>query len=308
MVQQIVEAGQQESEGRAARQQRQRLELLVRNGAHPPVSLQHEPRLGDVEGAVRLETPGIETDRQVVREEVIAGEIEIDQARELVGEEEDVVGKEVGMDHAGRQVFRPGLFQVSQLFGEFVGQALLDLVGARRAGFEQRTPARDREIVLAAEREVCAGQVHLGHGVAQFLAVRRQNAARPEPVQEGDDNRRPAAELAQGLSVAALQRRRAADAASGEVVQESEEIGQVLRTHALLVEGHDVAALGGAQQVVGVLHPFGDAFEGGHLAKVVVLQEGLQILVENFGVDGHGGIVAGLGFGRWLKSLGGPDR
>ncbi len=75
------------------------------------------------------------------------------------------------------------------------------------------------------------------------------------------------------------------------MVHEAEEIGQVLRAHPLLVEGHDVAALGGAQQVVGVLDPFGDALEGGHLAQVVVLQEGLQLLVGNLGVDGHGAIV-----------------
>jgi hypothetical protein len=59
---------------------------------------------------IRLETPGVETDGDVVGERIGAGEIEIDQAGELGTEEEHVVRKQVGMDHALRQVFRPSLF------------------------------------------------------------------------------------------------------------------------------------------------------------------------------------------------------
>src|SRR3546814_14910934 len=47
--------------------------------------------------------------------------------------------------------------------------------------------------------------------------------------------------------------------------------------HALLVERQDVGAGLGLQQVVGVLHPFGDAFEGEHLAEPVLGDEALDV-------------------------------
>jgi len=34
-----------------------------------------EPRLGDIEAAIRLEAPGVETDRKIVGEKIGAGEI-----------------------------------------------------------------------------------------------------------------------------------------------------------------------------------------------------------------------------------------
>ena len=56
--------------------------------------------LGDVETAVFLEAPGIETDGQVIGEEIVTGEVEVNKAREPVVQEEDVVGKKIGMNDA----------------------------------------------------------------------------------------------------------------------------------------------------------------------------------------------------------------
>ena len=56
---------------------------------------------------IRLETPGVEADGDVVDQRVGAGEIEIDQPRQLVAEKEYVVGKQVGVDDALRQSLRP---------------------------------------------------------------------------------------------------------------------------------------------------------------------------------------------------------
>src|SRR3990172_2758460 len=113
-VEQVVGAGQEEAERRTSRERRQPLQLGLGQGAYPFVSLKQRPRLGDIEAAVSLEAPGIEADGDVVSERVIAGEIEVDQAGNLVAEKEDIVGEEVGMDDALRQVGPPGTFEISK--------------------------------------------------------------------------------------------------------------------------------------------------------------------------------------------------
>ena len=52
---------------------------------------------------VALEAPGVEADRQVVGEEVVAGEIEVDQPGQPFAEEEHVVVEKIGMNDAARQ-------------------------------------------------------------------------------------------------------------------------------------------------------------------------------------------------------------
>ena len=52
---------------------------------------------------------------EIVGEGVRAGEIEIDQARDLVAEKEHIVRKQIGMDHAVRQILRPMAFEMAQL-------------------------------------------------------------------------------------------------------------------------------------------------------------------------------------------------
>ena len=79
------------------------------------IALQQRAPLGDVEGVIGLEAPGVEADRQIVGERVGAGEIEIDQSRQPVIEKKHVVGKQVGVDHAAREVARPGALQVRNL-------------------------------------------------------------------------------------------------------------------------------------------------------------------------------------------------
>ena len=170
-------------------------------------------------------------------------------------------------------------------------------MGARRAGLVQRAPARHREIIGAVKREVRAGEMHPGHRLAQPPAMLGQDAPGPQSVQEGDNGGRPAAQTAQSLAVAGMNRRSATDATASEVLHESEEERQIFGPHPLLIEGQDVAALGRAQQIVGVLHALGDALEGGHLAQLVVLQERLQRLVRNLGVDSHLTLCRGFACG-----------
>src|SRR3546814_8808976 len=112
--------------GGAARQQRQRRQLLLRERPLAAVALQQHARLGDVEGVVLLEAPGVEAGRQVVGEEVVAGEVEVDDAGEPLVTEEHVVGEEVGVDDARRQVLRPAAFQMIELGRQRAGERKSD--------------------------------------------------------------------------------------------------------------------------------------------------------------------------------------
>src|SRR5690606_18962409 len=110
-VQPVVEPGEQEPHRRAAGEHGQggvlhRLELAL-----ALVGGEQRPRLGDVERPVRLEAPGVEADRDVVGEGVGAGEVEVDDAGHPVAEEEHVVGKQVGVDDAGRKPVGPLLLE-----------------------------------------------------------------------------------------------------------------------------------------------------------------------------------------------------
>jgi len=49
---------------------------------------------------IGLETPGVQADGDVVHQRIGAGEIEVDQARELVAEEKDIVWKKISVDDA----------------------------------------------------------------------------------------------------------------------------------------------------------------------------------------------------------------
>ena len=93
------------------------------SGARALIALEQRLALGHVEGVVALEAPGVERDGDVVGQRIVAGEIEVDQAGELVAEEEDVVGKEIGVDDALRQVGRPVGLQVIELLLDDGGRA-----------------------------------------------------------------------------------------------------------------------------------------------------------------------------------------
>ena len=223
----------------------------------------------------------------VVGEEVVAGEIEIDQARHLVAEEEHVVGEQIGVDHAGGQARRPMLLEKRQLGFQFPRQSRLHFVRARGAFLEQVSPAGHGKIVGAVVVIVARRGVQPREGVAQRPAMRQPHPALRNADQEGDERRRPPAQFAQRLAVAAVDRGGAGDALGGEVVHQAEEEGQVVRRHPLFVEGQDEAAAVGFEEVVGVLHPFGDALIGQQFPDIVFGQESLEGVVVDFGIDGH---------------------
>src|SRR5262245_28835622 len=82
--------------------------------------------------------------------------------------------------------------------------------------------------------------------------------------------------------------RRGTDDVSGrQMIHQSEKIRQVRLGHPLLVDRQDVAAAIGREQEIAVLDAFGNAFAGDGLADVVQRNEGFQVAVRDFSVDGH---------------------
>jgi hypothetical protein len=122
---------------------------------------------------------------------------------------------------------------------------------------------------------------------AERREVLRPHAAGPDAFEEGADRRRAAAELPQRRAVPARDRRRAGLAVPRQVLHQPEEVGQLGRVHALLIERQDEVAAFGAQRVVGILDALRDAAEGEQPAEVVIAEEAAQRLVRDLGVDRH---------------------
>ena len=102
-VQPVVQPGQQEADRRTPAQHRQRRALGIRQRARRVIGAQHGPRLGDIEGKIRLEAPRVQAHRDVVGQDVGRREVEVDQAGQPAVQEEHIVGKQVGMDVTDRQ-------------------------------------------------------------------------------------------------------------------------------------------------------------------------------------------------------------
>ena len=287
LVEPVVEPGEKEAQRSASGECRQGVELGRSEWPHVHVALQEGPALGQVVVAERLEAPGIQADRDVVGEEVVAGEIEVDDAGDLVAGEEHVVGEEVRMDDAGRE--RPGPAGLQRLEGRFdeFGQALGQRCRAGTTGLEQRAPARDRQGIGPVAPEVHDGGMQRGERGTQRAAAGGIDAPRRMPVEKAHDRRGLAAERLQASSLAVVDGHRAGDGARREMVHEAEKERQVGRVDAFLVDREDVAAGGGLEAIVRVLDPFGDRLQGHELADVVAGQEGREGVIGNRGIDRH---------------------
>ena len=75
------------------------------------IAVEKRLRLGHVESTIEFETPGIHTDREIVSKEIAASEIEVDHAGNGVVQEQDIVGKEIRVNDAPREMVRPLLGQ-----------------------------------------------------------------------------------------------------------------------------------------------------------------------------------------------------
>ena len=251
------------------------------------IALEQRLALGHVEGVVALEAPGVQCDGDVVGERIVAGEIEVDQAGELVAEEEGVVRKEIGVDDALRQAGRPVGLQVVELLLDGGGEPGSDLVGTRTKPRIERSPAGKSQGVGPGKLEISAGQMHPRHGLPQGPAVARLRAPDPNALQEGDERSRPAHQRTQHASLGIVYGRGAGEAGSRQMLHQAEEEREVARGHPLLVERQEEGALLGVHEVVGVLDALGNALVGEQRAEIVAGDEFGQLVVGHFRIDRH---------------------
>ena len=254
---------------------------------------QQRTGLGDVQAVVGLEAPGVDADRQVVGERVIAGEVEIDEARQILPEEENIVGEQVGVDHAGRQIAGPVGRDFTEFCVEQVPQAGDDIVGLVAGLRAEGLPPRNGHVVVAMAVETLSGVVHPRERGAERGAVFGRALLGPDAGQEGYDRGRPAGEFAQSGAIASVDRRRTGNPAFRQMIHEAQKIRQIGPIHPFFIEGQDVA-LGcgrvrrhGLQQVVGVLDAFRDALERYDITDVVIAQKGDEVFIVYVGVDSH---------------------
>src|SRR3954452_10037361 len=207
-----------------------------------------------------LEAPGIQTYRNVVGQDVGTGEIEIDHTGQCATEKKYIIGEQVGVDHAMRQIVRPQLFAVRELGGNVAGEIFVHVVGAWRRLRIERAPAFDGQRIFAPDREISAGNVQLCKSFANSRAMRCVRSSDPHAVEERDDGGRTLHELAQRLASAVLHRLRTGETARMEVLHQANEKWQVLRGDTLLIEREDVITTAGVQQKIRIFDAFIDAF------------------------------------------------
>ena len=211
--------------------------------------MDHRHALGDVERAVGLEAPGVEADAEVVGEGVVAGEIEVDQPGKPIAEEEHVVGEEIGVDHAARQV-RTARSPATRRARPPSHRARPGETSSARA-WRPRTAAGQpsmRQRVGPAQREVRARLVHARQRLADLAAMTGLRPANPQAVEKGDDRGGAAGEAPERLAVARAHRLRAGDAARGQMLHQADEERQVVLVHPLFIERQDELAGFGVQQ------------------------------------------------------------
>src|ERR1700730_18245948 len=157
LVEPIEEPSQKKAQRGTARQQRQRRAFLGGQRPLPPIAIEQQPGLGHIEAAMRLETPCVEADRQVIGKKIGAGKIEVDQARELTVAKEGIVRKEVSVDDPGGKLVRPRAFEQPKFSLQLCREAGLRLVSAATTGFEETAPAGNGKIIRASHRKRGAG-------------------------------------------------------------------------------------------------------------------------------------------------------
>ena len=222
-----MQAREQEAQRRPLRQDRHRLSLGVAEAPDALIARDQRPATGDVEGAVRLEAPGVEADGEVVGKQVGGREIEVDQARDAAIEKEDVVGKKVGVDLTLRQRARPIGQQPVEHGGKLRAETRRHGVGAVEAAREQRPPAGGPERVRSPGRVAGAGRVQPAKRLAERAAMGDLRSARPDAGQEGGDGGMAVGKDAQRLPVPPRHRLRAGDALRRQVLHKPQKPGQI---------------------------------------------------------------------------------
>ncbi len=129
--------------------------------------------------------------------------------------------------------------------------------------------------------------MHLRQCLADTGAMRCVRLARPDAFEKIDDRHRPACKRAEGLTALVDDGLRTIDPVRREVAHQPEEERKIVLGDALLIQGQNVTARGRVEQIVGILHAFGDALVGEHFADVVRGEEIRKLFGGDVGVNRH---------------------
>ena len=184
---------------------------------------------------------------------------------------------------------RPVGFEVGQFVLDQRRQVGRDVAGAVGEAVIERAPAgqararwRGARQSLRRRGAACASARPTA---AQWAAVGRRTQKPSRKVTSAAGRPDSCAQVA---AFGIAHRRRAGDAVRGQVLHQPEVERQVAGLDALFVEREDERAPRRVHDVVGVLDALGDALEGQQLAQAIAGDEARQLLVADFGVDGHG--------------------
>jgi hypothetical protein len=231
-----------------------------------------------------VQAPVVVHHRQVEQQAVAAGVVEVDQAGNLVVLEQDVVAKQVGVDHAARQV--------RVILRVLEGQFLIQHRQGVGVQLRRQVPAGGPDPVQAAGVGVLArkgggGVVQVGEHRAQGGALFHRGRFLAGAVEPVDQGRGFAGQGRQEAAVTPRHRVRAGHAAGGEVVHQFQEEGQLRRAQALENGQHPVTAAG-VDEIVGVGDALGNAAIVAQSADMVVGEEGFELGGFDTGVNRHG--------------------
>ena len=231
--------------------------------------------------------------RQVIGGHVVAGEIEVDQPRHLVAQQQDVVGEQIGMDHRSRQALGPVRFEVAQFGFDQRRQRRVDGMEPLPAALRQQfVPVRQGHGIRALARKVGGIEMKPRQRLPHGMGLRRIGQVHRNARKEFDQRHRLAAHKTERRAGAIMDRAGNGAALGREMIQQAEEERQFLHRHAGLVHRQDEAravavAPGGFHQPVGIGHAFGNALGRNQRADIVFGHEAGKLGRGKRGVDGH---------------------
>src|SRR5580700_4479816 len=110
---------------------------------------------------IGFEAPRVEADGNVIGERVGAGEIEIDQPRQPIGQKEHIVRKQIGVDYALWQALRPLALEYVELGRDKRLEVTFHFVRVLAATLVELAPAGNRKRIVAAHIEIGSRDMEL---------------------------------------------------------------------------------------------------------------------------------------------------
>ncbi len=196
------------------------------------------------------------------------------------------------MDHGSRQLSGPMRVEIGQFIGDALAKPRCDIVQMLSAFVRQIMPARDVERIAPFAVEALCRPMQLPERRACCLGLCSGGFSDGNAGQKFDQAGRPAAQLLQPLALPVSDEAGDEATARAQMIEQVHEEGKVGLIHPLFIESEDVAVAisvgaGGFQQVIAVLHPFGDALGRYQPPGIIAGEESVNLFGGDMGIDCH---------------------